>query len=257
MIARLAVGCVLCLTLSCSAETTQATEVLLEIDAEPAIRKAISSLKVQVRGGAAQDELPATLRDDRPAVQEPHFPLRLGLVPLHGDASRTYDVTATAYGSDDRILAQARIVSGYIPGSLRFARLLLEDACLGVLQCASADVALTCTQGACISARLPPRDLSGDVANPASPTGSAVVVDEPAVGNADGSAPGEGSDEAGTPEAAAAIGLEDGAIVRGSGDAAAPYRDAGSDAGRAIEVDASALQACVLDKSRLPCLLGP
>jgi hypothetical protein len=162
----------------CAPQSKQATQVLLEIDAEPEVRAELSTLAVEIRGGSATDDVSDFEGEERSPIKAPRFPLHVGLVPLNKDATRLYDVTVTAYDKQARAIAQARIVSGYVAHALRFAKLVLQDRCLRVERCASADRTLTCADGACVEAYVAPEDLSSDEAVPTAPGGPEIPVKE-------------------------------------------------------------------------------
>jgi hypothetical protein len=192
------------------------TQVIVFIDAEPNVRAMHPTVNVVVNDdsstGAASQRLDLTLR---PGVgSDPEWPLTVALAPLGNDASRTYEIVATATTNDTaaRFLARVRAISGYVPRQTRALRLVLSDACLGV-QCAATD---TCTTaGACVAATVMPGSLA-----PLEDFDASVVPD---VGSSDGGV------DAGVDAAAVADAFEAGQSDVGSTDASTT--DSNTDAG--------------------------
>lgn len=240
----------------CTREAGQATEVLLEIDAEKGVQARADALEVTIRGGSADDELVAYTSEDPYSVRRPAFPVRVGLVPRQGDATRRYDVVVVALDAEGDVVAQGRIVSGYIPGALRFARLVLEDSCIGAqFGCEAGDEPRTCRSGECVSARVHPHDLARDVVK-APPTGPSADANFP--------------DEVRPPDAEVTVGAPEDASMQTSAPVDASTLDAepmmltdsGSDGGLAVDASVPShpmpdANFCVLGKSRLRCTLAP
>jgi hypothetical protein len=234
------------LALACTPEAKQGTEVLLEIDAESSVRAQLASLEVDIRAGAAGDKVASYPRHQAPAIEAPQLPLRVGLVPLAGDTTRFYNVTVTAYDARHVFLAQARLISGYVPGALRFARLVLDDACLRVERCAGTEaVPLTCRAGACVD----PHVGVDELGQPTRPDATIIESDAALPNDAGmlsrldaGDAGEAGSAEAAMPPASDA-----------NVDAKLPELDASA----TPKLDAAGLPPCQLGAAmKLPCRLG-
>jgi hypothetical protein len=224
-----------CPLLACTSEAKQATEVLLEIDAEPGVRARLAKLTIDIRGGAADDAYADYTGEPSSKLDAPTLPLQVALVPRGGEASRRYQVTVEALAADGSFIAQARVRSGYVAGSIRFARLVLEDACIGVDQCSGSDAApLTCRAGSCSDPAADVRDFSSDRDAPS------LIVPLP---------PDTEASDGGDREGDAARPTQDG----GGGSA-----DGGSaDAGRTDAGDGGSAQGtCKLGSSKLACKLG-
>ena len=131
----------------------KATQVIVILDAEPGVQLDSTQLHVVVQGGSGGtistggplDEL---LTPGMGTPADPPYPFKLAIAPLGGDVSRSYSVTATALDGDT-IVAQARIIGGYVEGEVVTVRLVLEDACVGVI-CGEG---LTCKAHVCVDAR--------------------------------------------------------------------------------------------------------
>jgi hypothetical protein len=239
----------LLLLAACKPEAKQGTEVLLEIDAEPSVRAQLGSLEVDIRAGAAGDKYAAYPRHDAPAIEAPQLPLRVGLVPLGGDATRFYNVTVTAYDARHTFLAQARLISGYLPGTLRFARLVLQDACLRVERCeGSQESPLTCRDGACVDPHVAVEDLSAPTP-PATPDAATIDNDAAVARDAAVTRPLDAG-EAGVVNDGGA--LPPPTDANASPDARLPNLDASA----VSPIDAAGLPLCKLNAMELPCRLG-
>lgn len=139
------------------------TEIIVEIDAEPGVREAAESLTVVVEGSDGIEELTGRVERLSESVKPIEFPKRVAIVPLQGDAERAFVLTATAFDGDRALVAEARIATGYVPGEVRYAKLLLEDACIGVRSC---DELQSCSDARCVDARVDARRLSDDTDAP-------------------------------------------------------------------------------------------
>ncbi len=136
------------------------TQVIVLIDAEPGIREDATALQVRVEGrdsrsdeGVVKLDAPVILTDNQ------RWPVRLAMRPLKDDVTRVFAVEVLARDGNTTI-ATARIVSGYVEGQVRYAKLLLEDACRGMACNARPDE--TCRGGMCVIAYVDPQKLSKD-----------------------------------------------------------------------------------------------
>jgi hypothetical protein len=130
------------------------------------------------------------------------------------------------------------VISGYVPNTIRYARLVLEDACIGVSQCrGSAESPLSCSRGECADPHVDARNFSADRNAP-----SLIAQGSPASTARDG----------GGPDAANGTSGDGGPDASGDGGPGA-RSDGGPDAAN----DAGPVQGtCKLGSSRLPCRLG-
>lgn len=142
-----------------------ATSVRVTIEAEPGVRMAAERVSIVVRGSPTPGAPFGTRVLDqqvRPGVgDDPDYPFAVVLAPLSNDATRIFEITATAERDDGTFVAQARIIGGYLSGRERSLRLVLEDSCRDV-RCGEQE---TCTQGRCVDAR--DAFLAGDTGPPA------------------------------------------------------------------------------------------
>jgi DNA-binding beta-propeller fold protein YncE len=100
----------------------QRTEVMLVIDAEPAVRRDAVQVEVAVTGPDGRSD----------ASFAAGWPIRLALVPKHGDASRRFAVEASALGAGGGLIAVQRLQSGYLAGRTLALTIVFSDACSGV-----------------------------------------------------------------------------------------------------------------------------
>jgi hypothetical protein len=156
----------LCLTLfsGCKFETsaTPATQVVVDVDAEPLIRARMSELKILVEGARHRDyldERTPVLDQTLPTVAgNPEgltWPVRLVLEPKADDPRRVFDLSVTALDAGGQVAAQGRLITGYLSHQIRYARIVLEDDCYKA-RCAELE---TCRSGGCTDAFVEPRDL--------------------------------------------------------------------------------------------------
>lgn len=129
-----------------------ATQVLVEIDAEPGLRSAGRALVISVRGGP--DEAREARHEE--TLEAPiEWPVTVAVTPLNGDATRSLEVIAELRDAGGSALAAVRAISGFAPRRTVIARLLLEDCCRDVA-CGAEE---TCRRCACGPATLDPDDL--------------------------------------------------------------------------------------------------
>lgn len=229
--------CLALLLLGGCVRETQATEVMLEIDAEPEVHARLARLSVDVRGGSAHAAIADFTRNEAPPIAHPELPLKVGLVPLGGDATRIYDVVVTAYDADGQFVAATRLISGYVPERIRYARLVLEDACIGVDGCEGEDSApLSCRHGACVDPRVDPLALSAHQAGADLPELDLEPAPDAAAEDVDG---GEVHD----------AGVEDSAAPQGDSSDGAPTYEC---VGNVWDHDNSPMTACAPRRSCVP-----
>lgn len=142
----------------CSTETVPRTQVMVVIDAEPAVRAMAVDVDIEVLSGSGpisgwEPRGKRSLTDGDDAVA---WPLEAALVPRKGGTDRVFVVIATAYDAAGDPLAQVRAISGYVKGKTLALPMLFEDLCLGKLSCEDTK---TCRAGNCVDANIDPSDL--------------------------------------------------------------------------------------------------
>lgn len=206
-------------TLVACGDTIDATQVMVVVDAQTAVRTRTEKLHVVVQGSAGRAGVEERDPYDRMFTgSKLEWPHRTGLAPLDGDVKRVYTFTATALDGDGKFVAQVRAISGYVKGKALELPLMLEAACIGI----KCEADQTCSRGACKSARVDVSDLVGPGASGSSSDASVTSIDGGPVGDGGGVRPGDsgglGAGGTGSHDAGA--------------DAAGPGgKDAGSDAG--------------------------
>ncbi len=151
---------VLWLVCACGGDAPAATQVVIDIDADVTVRMQARGLRIQVHAAPSRDLVgieERLTREISPGVGDaPDYPVRLALTPSKGHEDWVFVVTATAFeGSRD--VAFARLVSQYVSGRVKYARLLIESACIsGPTDCAPDQ---TCKAGACAEAFIDPTTL--------------------------------------------------------------------------------------------------
>jgi alpha-tubulin suppressor-like RCC1 family protein len=135
-------------------EPRAATEVVVELRAEPALLHEARVLRVRVLGS---DQSVVLERDK--TLETPSGPLaRIPLVPKGGDSTRRYVVVAELLDEGAQTLARIEAHGGYTDGELGLLELWFEDACAGKLDCGAAR---TCQAGSCMGACFSPRSADG------------------------------------------------------------------------------------------------
>ncbi len=115
------------------------------VDAESHVRGLATQLVVRVSGGHDGETF---LDAAEPVVRNRplSFPFDVTVTPAAGDATRLFEVEATAYDAGHQLVSQARLRGGYVRGESRHVTLTLEDACVGV----SCMAGLACRNGRCV-----------------------------------------------------------------------------------------------------------
>lgn len=137
-------------------EAAQETAVLVEIDAEARVRQLAERLRVTVAVDgvdADADQAPTVVKDEE--LGGDTFPRHVALLPAEGREDRSFVLTAQVLRGETAV-AEARLVSGYVPGQVRYPRLVLQDSCLGELGCSAAQ---SCEDGRCEDATVLPGAL--------------------------------------------------------------------------------------------------
>ena len=135
------------------------TQVMIEIDAEHAIRARIHDVEFEVKSGQGPLEswTPRYAQSLTRGGGAPSWPLEVALVPRAGQTERNYVASATARDVNGHAIAQVRVISGYIDGKSLRLPLLFDGACLQRTDLCSAE--LTCRAGDCVDARVDPATL--------------------------------------------------------------------------------------------------
>jgi len=143
------------------------TQVMVEIDAEHAIRARIRDVDFEVHSGQGPiaswtPRYAQSLTADREPGREPdaeavRWPLEVALVPRAGQTERNYLAVATARDEHGAAIAQVRVISGYVDGKSLRLPLLFDQACLARSDLCSDE--LTCRAGDCVDPRVDPVTL--------------------------------------------------------------------------------------------------
>ena len=138
-----------------------ATQLVVDIDAEPGVRSRLESLHVFIASARHRDNLDEREKTWEDTIQpgadpeSPEWPIRIVLTPKSDDARRVFELSATALDLVGAQVAQARVMTGYVQHQIRYVKLVLEDDCIGV----SCDELDTCKVGGCTPAFVEPTDL--------------------------------------------------------------------------------------------------
>lgn len=126
-------------------DAAPATQVMLQVDAEPTVRMETAQLLVHVRGGEAGTDPTTWASRHRDTFTDLMWPRRIALVPLEPDPPRAYSVEIRAERADGTLVTVSTIRGGYVPNRTKLIVLRLEDACLDV-DCAD----MRCEEGRCV-----------------------------------------------------------------------------------------------------------
>lgn len=138
-------GALVLVLLAGACEAEPRTQVMVEVDAEDAVRAETTQLEVRVLGGiASSDPTGWALRHDT-TVTDVAWPRRLALVPIELEPARAYQVEIRALRADGTTITSSALRGGYANGRTKRLVLLLEDACVGV-ECG----AMRCQRGRCV-----------------------------------------------------------------------------------------------------------
>jgi hypothetical protein len=135
-------------------DTIQATQVMIVIDADPAVRAQVDAVHLTVRAGQGDDGKWQQRYDETvtPGTKTIPWPMELALVPKGDDLTRVYEVTATALGTGGTALTTARAISGYRKGATVQIVLRFDQACID--RDDPCDAQQTCARGACVDAHV-------------------------------------------------------------------------------------------------------
>lgn len=136
--------CALWIASGC-AEATPRTQVMLVIDAEPAVARDARVLYVHVLGGL--EGQPTTTYASRyvRSHPEPAFPFRVAMVPLELEPARGWLATVETRDEDGTARTRSTLRGGYAPERTKRLDLQIDDACASVL-CEGQ----RCERGACV-----------------------------------------------------------------------------------------------------------
>jgi hypothetical protein len=126
-----------------------ATETMVLIDADAVVRAACVKLHTLV-----ESDKDKTVSSESEIM--PHWPIRLALVPMAGDAGREFRVTVEARDTNDALLVSARVISGFVANRKRYLSLWLSQSCLH--HTPECDRDATCRAGECVPARAAPTE---------------------------------------------------------------------------------------------------
>jgi hypothetical protein len=239
-------------------QTLPRTQLMVVAGAEPALQSVIKRLRIRVWGRAANAEEwePNSLDQEYARVE---WPFRVGIVPLHDDATRRVKVEAIAIGAAGEELIVLRAVTGFLEGRTLALPLFFEQLCVR-RQCEEEES--TCQAGECVSAVVDPGelsdldeyDLSVDAGSPKPDAGSPKPDAGSPKPDAGSPRPDAGSarpelDASDTMDAAASS--EGGSASPDSAAADGAASDAGSEAGPDAASDSG-----VDDPNTLPSLCG-
>jgi hypothetical protein len=152
--AALALGVLACTATACADKTITATQVMVQLAAQPGVRSQTHDVLVQVRSGQGEqtkweDRFDKTMTPDSDRYR---WPLQFALLPKNDDATRVYEVSATALDGAGKEIARVRAISGYQAHKTLLLSLTLDDACIGKV--AKCDETETCHSGKCADAHI-------------------------------------------------------------------------------------------------------
>ena len=158
--------------------------MVVEVYADQMVNAQARALRLQVWSVEEEGASARTVFDDEKAVMVDSWPRRHTLAPKGGDSKRRYLVKARALDEAGEVVAEAKVISGYVAGQGRILRIGLEGGtCLGVV-CTDTT---TCQGGLCLEipevdpGTLPPLDSrppTQDAGADGSPGGNC-VADQP------------------------------------------------------------------------------
>ncbi|HMI92863.1 MAG TPA: hypothetical protein VK509_15920 [Polyangiales bacterium] len=156
-------ACTLLVACAGCREAANETQVMVEVDAEHAVRARIRDVDFEVHSGQGPIEswtpryaksLTAGSERGQSSVR---WPLEVALVPRAGQTERNYVAVATARDERGAALARVRVISGYVDGKSLRLPLLFDGACFARTDLCSDE--LTCRAGECVDPRVDPVTL--------------------------------------------------------------------------------------------------
>ena len=130
--------------LACSSSPTQ---VIVEIDADEAVRELTRSLSIDIAARGLGDDGFQSVQLLSALAPADAWPLQHVLTPANGDANRTYRLSVSALDTVGQVVVRARVISAYIADETRVLRVYLEATCLR----RSCDDDETCSGGICVA----------------------------------------------------------------------------------------------------------
>ena len=149
-------GCaLLLLVLSCGDDTIPpATEIVVYIDADPAVTGRATTLRVVVAGRAPGEAFFSDAEDGLFEIAPDTLPFQFSFAPRDGDATRQWRVSVVAEdGAGIFVEKTARGV--YVPDESRVLYMVLRGPCVD----RSCPEQQTCTLGACVNDAHDPAEL--------------------------------------------------------------------------------------------------
>jgi hypothetical protein len=176
----------------CVADTTP-TQVMVWVDGDDVVRERAVALEVNVRGGATVGALDPVFTEVLHANSgRLRWAVAVAVLPANGDATRAFEVQATARDGEGAVLAEGRLRGGFVANERRATTLRLAIDCHAV-RCGDGE---TCAGGRCVDAFVPPEAMP-----PWSPGDGPVTSGSPA--GIDGGAPATGDANSAEPDASA------------------------------------------------------
>ena len=172
------------------------TQVMVVIDAEPAVVDRIADVELEVTSGTGPisswvlRHKASLTPGDGPIT----WPLEVALEPRASSVDDSYHVVATALDGRGETIAQVRAVSGYIEGSARRLPLVFDLACLQ--RDSLCNASLTCLAGACVDPEIRPEDLLPGDSTTTDPIQRGEDMTPPEVDGGTPPAPMDGGDDA-------------------------------------------------------------
>jgi hypothetical protein len=204
------------------------------IDAESGVRARAQEVRIAVRSGQGDESAWEERYENTLDVDDnTGWPVELSLLPKDGDATRVYEVTATALDAGGAPIAIVRAISGYVQRRALRLSLTFEDDCIDkALTCTDTQ---TCVSGACVDARITSSGLPGY----SSPSTGANDRDSGSAAATDG-----GANDAAAAEAA--VGGNDSRVPPSDADAAMDGSGSASCSGATgTDTDDDGVQDCV------------
>jgi hypothetical protein len=141
---------------ACGDEAGPATEIVVYVDADDAVRGRATNIEVVVSGRAADGSEFALAEGGLIDIPPAELPFQFSFAPLDGDASRQWEVIVGAQESDGEMPFVRTIARGvYVPDQSRVLYMVLRNDCADV-GCPPTD---TCEAGDCTDAIRPPDEL--------------------------------------------------------------------------------------------------
>ncbi|MBI5514171.1 MAG: FG-GAP repeat protein [Deltaproteobacteria bacterium] len=137
--------------------TAPATQLLVVVDTDYAVRGEVTTIRVTVEGVGVRDVQPYELAERGAAPTRVYFslPLSFAVVPKGGDASRQVTVTAEALDAAGGVRVSTFARTGFRDGEARVLELFLAQRCV-MARCAPGQ---TCSREGCTAGTRPVETL--------------------------------------------------------------------------------------------------